>query len=232
MTHIILVRHGQASFGTRNYDVLSELGKRQSLLLGQHWARTGASYDQWFSGNLARQKDTAAGTLAGLGLTDVAVQILPQFNEFDFEALITAYLPVLAQEDKSFTVDKRALFADRMLFQTLFEKIVGCWTAGRTGATAVAESWEDFNARVIDGLHTIARPPAQRIVVFTSGGVIASALRAALGVSSETAFSLNWRIWNASVHHLRFGRRGLSLLGFNNISHLELQRDPVLISQR
>ena len=34
MSNIYLVRHGQASFGAADYDQLSELGLRQSALLG------------------------------------------------------------------------------------------------------------------------------------------------------------------------------------------------------
>ena len=35
MRLIYLVRHGQASFGKRDYDALSELGHEQSRLLGR-----------------------------------------------------------------------------------------------------------------------------------------------------------------------------------------------------
>ena len=37
MTDIYLVRHGQASFGEKDYDNLSKLGLEQSYLLGQHF---------------------------------------------------------------------------------------------------------------------------------------------------------------------------------------------------
>ena len=39
MTSIYLVRHGQASFGKKDYDNLSEIGKKQSFLLGKHFKK-------------------------------------------------------------------------------------------------------------------------------------------------------------------------------------------------
>ena len=41
MGTLYLVRHGQASFGADNYDVLSELGHRQALRLGQYLRERG-----------------------------------------------------------------------------------------------------------------------------------------------------------------------------------------------
>ena len=39
MTSIYLVRHGQASFGKKDYDNLSEIGEKQSFLLGEHFIK-------------------------------------------------------------------------------------------------------------------------------------------------------------------------------------------------
>ena len=38
MSVIYLIRHGQASFGTDNYDQLSALGREQSAILGSYFA--------------------------------------------------------------------------------------------------------------------------------------------------------------------------------------------------
>ena len=37
MSVLLLVRHGQASWGSADYDVLSDRGHEQSRLLGRHW---------------------------------------------------------------------------------------------------------------------------------------------------------------------------------------------------
>ena len=39
MTSIYLVRHGQASFGKKDYDNLSGIGEKQSFLLGEHFKK-------------------------------------------------------------------------------------------------------------------------------------------------------------------------------------------------
>ena len=91
---------------------------------------------------------------------------------------------------------------------------------------------KQFSARVTAGLRQVAAADRKTVVAFTSGGVIAVALRAALGLSEEMTFRMNWRIYNASVHIFRVGSQGLSLQGFNNIAHLELSGDPSLITFR
>jgi broad specificity phosphatase PhoE len=81
-------------------------------------------------------------------------------------------------------------------------------------------------------LREVAPPDAGTVVIFTSGGMITAALREALKLDPHQAFRLNWRIYNASVHHFHLGRRGLALLGFNNVTHLEMARDPALLTFR
>ena len=40
---VLLVRHGQAAFGTDHYDRLSERGRQQARWLGEHLAALGVS---------------------------------------------------------------------------------------------------------------------------------------------------------------------------------------------
>ncbi|ONH26107.1 histidine phosphatase family protein [Pseudofrankia asymbiotica] len=64
MSVIYLVRHGQASFGTADYDVLSELGYRQAALVGAELRARGVRADLAVAGTLRRQRGTAAAALA------------------------------------------------------------------------------------------------------------------------------------------------------------------------
>ena len=59
MSTIYLVRHGQGSFGTENYDRLSSVGREQVKLLGAHLAESGERIDHVYSGALNRQLETA-----------------------------------------------------------------------------------------------------------------------------------------------------------------------------
>ncbi|MGH9676067.1 MAG: phosphoglycerate mutase family protein, partial [Candidatus Acidiferrum sp.] len=46
MGRLVLVRHGQASFLQQDYDKLSELGEKQSRLLGEYWVRHKTRFDR------------------------------------------------------------------------------------------------------------------------------------------------------------------------------------------
>ena len=232
MTTLVLVRHGQASFGTHNYDRLSDTGVRQGEVLGAHWSALGTQWDAAFSGNMARQQDT--GRLAlGASAMNTAITPIPDFNEYDADAVVKAYLPVVARQHPELSLDRRELFKDRKAFQRVFEKVIDCWLTAEPHDAGTLESWSEFRNRCRRGLQAISEPGgAQRKVIFTSGGVITVALQAALGLDDAAAFRLNWRIYNAGQHVYRWGRSGLQLLGFNNVSHLELAGDPALLTFR
>ena len=57
---LLLIRHGQASFGASDYDRLSPLGQRQSRLLGEYFRRIGYTPAAWYCGSLRRQSRPSA----------------------------------------------------------------------------------------------------------------------------------------------------------------------------
>jgi broad specificity phosphatase PhoE len=63
MGHILLVRHGQAQFGTDDYDRLSDLGREQSRLLGECLAKRDRRIDAAVTGNMRRHRETAEACL-------------------------------------------------------------------------------------------------------------------------------------------------------------------------
>ena len=92
MGTLYLVRHGQASFGADDYDVLSDLGYRQALRLGEYFKYKGISFDAAFTGTLRRQVKTFDGICAGAGLPLQATQ-LAGLNEYDSDAVIATIHP-------------------------------------------------------------------------------------------------------------------------------------------
>ena len=58
MPEIYFIRHGQASFGSENYDNLSNLGKRQSKIVGSYFKKIDLTFDRIISGTLNRQLQT------------------------------------------------------------------------------------------------------------------------------------------------------------------------------
>ena len=63
MSQVLLVRHGQASWGADDYDVLSERGVEQSGVLGAALAARGIEPTVLVSGAMRRHHQTAAAAV-------------------------------------------------------------------------------------------------------------------------------------------------------------------------
>src|SRR5262245_43371685 len=100
MSVIYLVRHGPASSGTDNYDKLSDTGREQARLVGEHFAASGERLDRVYSGSLTRQLESAELLLAGLGPEEAVrlgdVRVEPAFDEYDGDALFKAFTASLS----------------------------------------------------------------------------------------------------------------------------------------
>ncbi|MBC3953112.1 histidine phosphatase family protein [Pseudomonas folii] len=235
MGSIYLIRHGQASFGADDYDVLSPIGIRQSEVLGAHLSRTGSGFDRCITGSLRRQQHTAELTLGQLdaaGLKTPTLEVDAAFNEFDAEAVIRALLPTLEDEPEALHVMRHAA-QHRAEFQRLFSMIVSRWLNGSHDNEGL-QSWQAFVAQVQAGLHRMLEraESGERIAVFTSGGTITALLHLITQMPAEQAFQLNWHIVNTSFNHLKFRGHEVALAGFNNYAHLQLTNTPELITYR
>ena len=58
MANLLIIRHGQASFGADNYDQLSPLGQLQADLTGKFLYQIGTRFSSAYSGDLSRQLET------------------------------------------------------------------------------------------------------------------------------------------------------------------------------
>jgi len=99
MGQILLVRHGQASFGSANYDQLSELGYEQARLLGQWYANSHQPFHKVVTGGMARHRQTADTCLAELPkplLADTEWLTDPDFAEFDHHEVLLRHCPEAA----------------------------------------------------------------------------------------------------------------------------------------
>ncbi|SEN66806.1 Broad specificity phosphatase PhoE [Pseudomonas sp. ok272] len=236
MGSIYLIRHGQASFGADDYDVLSPTGVHQAEILGSHLADLGLSFDRCLSGDLRRQQHTATSALAQFGAVGLPVPVLeidPAFNEFDAEAVIRALLPdLLPAEPEALHVLRNAKH-NRGEFQRIFALIIERWLAGTYDPPGL-ESWLAFVERVQGGLQRILEQAdnTQKIAVFTSGGTITALLHLITQMPAKQAFELNWQIVNTSLNHLKFRGRDVALASFNSHTHLQLLKAPELITLR
>ena len=236
MGSIYLIRHGQASFGADDYDVLSPIGIRQAEVLGKHLADLGLSFDRCLAGDLRRQQDTALTALAqcdGAGLLVPPLETDTAFNEFDADAVIRALLPGLLPDEPEALHILRNAAQNRGEFQRLFALIIERWLSGQHD-TPELESWLGFVARVEGGLRRILEQAdnSQKIAVFTSGGTITALLHLITRIPAREAFELNWQIVNTSLNQLKFRGREVTLATFNSQAHLQLMKAPELITFR
>ena len=209
MSRILLVRHGQASWGAADYDQLSDLGSSQSRTLGAALAAQGISPDVLISGAMKRHGQTADGVCQGAGW-QLPVTTDDGWNEFD-------HLQILARHPAPEGVD---IQADPRAFQAWFEGATLRWTGGEHDD--YDESFAHFCERVSAALGRAIDilEPKGTAVIFTSGGPIAWAAATRLDGGAHLWLRLNQVTINASVTSVVVGARGATLLAFNEHTHL------------
>ena len=228
MSSLVLVRHGQASFGAANYDVLSETGRRQARVVGEALRERVGEGAAGVTGTMRRQRDTAAACLDAMGL-DARWTEDAAWNEFDHEEVLRVYEPRWADPGRLHREIEPAALADA--FDRAFHAAVARWTGGAHDAE-YRETWPEFLARVDAALARLPDPADGSVLVFTSGGPISAACRAHLGARDAAAVLAHaFRIANASVTTLRGAGTPRVLAAFNDHAHLS-GRDEALLTFR
>jgi len=228
-----MIRHGQASFGADDYDVLSPIGIRQAEIVGAHLAQLGVRIDRSLSGDLRRQQHTAHAALEQFGDKAPELEIDSAFNEFDADAVIRNLLPDLLPDEPQALHILRNAAQNRAEFQRLFALLINRWLTGEHDKPGL-QTWPAFVAQVQAGLARLldSAQSKQNIAVFTSGGTITALLHLIAGVPPVNAFELNWQIVNTSLSCLKFRGSQVSLASFNSHVHLQLLKAPELITYR
>lgn len=220
-----MIRHAQASFGTADYDVLSERGDQQVGALIAGLERRGIAADRVICGTLRRQRDTAAGCAAAVGLE---VTVDERWNEYDDRDVLTHYASVPAG------LERRA--GDSELssgeFQEILNQALRQWVLAGS-ASPCREPWPQFRARLMAALDAVAGDlgKGQTALVVSSGGAIAAIIAELLGLPPEALIAFNHVSVNTSITKLVVGRSGTTLVSFNEHAHLD-EADASLISYR
>lgn len=213
MGQLLLVRHGQASWGADDYDVLSETGWEQSRLLGKALAARGVAPDFAVQGGMRRHRETAEACLGELP-GEVEPRVDDSWDEFDHVAMLEKLHPPFEGRKPT-----------RAEFQEWFEAATDRWTGGEYDDD-YTESFTAFTDRVGSGLRRTAEAVGSgTALVFSSGGPISWATASLLTEEPESAQRL-WRklnpvCVNSGVTRLVTGRRGTTLVSFNEHAHLE-----------
>lgn len=231
MSSVTLVRHGQASYMSEDYDKLSPLGEEQAAKLGRYWVRHGITFDYVFHGPAQRHRRTmeiAGAEMQSAGLPWPEPVTFSDFDEFDAFTMMRLMLPALVQQDEKvrslhadFEASRHSPEAGRKL-QKLFEEAARNWAV--TGIELEGcESWPQFRARIRSALDQVraSAGASTRTVVFTSGGPIAASVAHVLELRDEKAIEFVWLSRNASYAQLLFSPDRSSLHAFNAIPHLD-----------
>ncbi|WP_166969708.1 histidine phosphatase family protein [Brevibacterium atlanticum] len=234
MSVLYLVRHGQASFGTDNYDRLSDLGKEQSRITGRFLATQGVEPARVVHGEMLRQRQTAEGILEGLGRsvgsgtdaedstglginagpvqdtrTLLTPEIDPGWNEYN------AWELTAALEE----TDPRAKH-DSKIFQAELERGCARWASGEHDED-YSESYRAFTDRVDAALDAAcaAMGSGQSTIVVSSAGAIAWTAARLIGGDFDQWKAFNRVTINTGITKIITGRGGTSLISFNDHGH-------------
>lgn len=220
MAELFMVRHGQASFGTGNYDRLSALGERQGVWLGEYFAERGIAFDRVVTGSMQRQRQTADAIFCGLG-SSADYEEDAGLNEYDFQALYCA----LGDDKRELKALARASMHD---FHKGLKQVLRLWSEDAIEGL-LPESWGQFQQRVAAARRNIQGRGGRRVLVVSSGGPIAAFAQQVMQAPAVTAIELNMQIRNTGICQYFFNAGSCHLASFNGIPHLDLpqRRDYV-----
>lgn len=224
MTEILAIRHAQASFDADDYDQLSALGEDQALRLGR-WlaADPDIGFDAVVVGAMRRHQQTLAGieqAFADAGRSLPEAEIDAGFNEFDHGAVLSAFL---ATHPHHRPMDRDAMPGprDRMQVARYLLAALRHWASGAM-ESQLDEGWFAFRARIAAAMSRLTERHhgRERVLLISSGGVIAQLAQRALEVADLRSIDFNIAIRNSAISEFVIFDGGLRLLGFNQLPHL------------
>ncbi|WP_334120897.1 histidine phosphatase family protein [Limnobacter sp.] len=215
MSTLVLMRHGQASFGAAKYDALTRQGEAQARATGMWMRQHGIKPTALVHGPRQRQIHSAKLVLEGSRIECSATEInsLDEFAEGEeifaaaeryfgrpmWESINRSSADVLRDYDATC----RAWSLDEL-------EIPGCL------------SIDEFRTEVRQwfGQTTAAAGSGQCVLAVTSAGVIAALVCEVMGLPNNKWHSLLRVVRNASLTDILYSKGRSSLLAFNGVGHL------------
>lgn len=200
MAELLLIRHGQASYGQEDYDRLSPRGQEQARAVGRFLA--GARLDALYVGPLRRQLQTAQLAIEAGALP--AAREVAELAEYPAFELV-----------KQFPGDK-------------FHDVLARWARDEHAFDGI-ERVGVFAERVRAGFDQIVRDVKSggRIGVVTSAGPIGVVLGLVFGSTPLHMIRASSTVRNASISELKlrtadfaWDPERVSLVSFNSVAHL------------
>lgn len=197
---VILVRHGQASLGERDYDRLSGRGHVQARHLRDRLQGEIAAGWRPVCGTLRRQRQTLA--LLAPGTEPVHQEWL---NEYTVSALMRA----ADEQAGALGLERpgREAFEDPRghleMFLAWFPGVIRAWQEERL-VDPVNGSWPAFRDRVIAGMQVWIEQvrAGETVVMVSSAGIISLVVSLLTGNDLAWQRTFNVRLYNAAVCRL------------------------------
>ncbi|KIN63203.1 Phosphoglycerate mutase family protein [Sulfitobacter noctilucicola] len=206
MSHITLIRHGQANSTAKDelsYDKLSGLGHEQAAWLGDYLRHSQTHHTRLYTGTLRRHAETADGMATELEPVRDA-----RLNELEYFTMAQ----LMEEQHAVGFPTEQGQFTQHL--PTVFQY----WKDGKL--EGAPETWEQFHTRVDDALHEIADGSGPALVV-TSGGLISMAMAQAMHLEIPAMARMALAIMHTSMHRLFPIGGHWSPVLFNAVPHLE-----------
>ncbi len=222
MATVYLIRHGQASFGSDDYDQLSPLGIRQAKVTGEYFRECSIFFDAAYSGDLKRQVNTCELILASQP-TSLNVKIDSRFNEINNDEQLEHLLPeiIKIRPDIASLVDQGIVSSKD--YQKAIDAVFNYWVS-HDCKNAEIQSWHDYSRDVEEALCDVMKSQGsgKTVAIFTSGGTIATIVAQVLGLSGKQTYPFYEPMFNCAVTQLFYNQDRISLSYFNDRSFLQV----------
>lgn len=220
-TRLLLIRHAQASFGTDDYDRLSERGLRQAELLASWLAAQPEQFSHVVSGAQKRHAQTLQALQAAAHALQKplpAAEIDADWNEFDHESLLRGYV-AWAPQDPDLPSLQGGHEPDRV--RALLGRAFAAWDQGALDH-AMPETLAAFRARVRRARERAqARAGSGTVLVVSSGGVIARCAQVLLDLDEATTIRHNLSLANSGIVEFVHDGGAWNLARWSHLPHLE-----------
>ncbi len=219
---LLMVRHGQASFGKANYDELSERGHLQAYRLGLWLADHQHQFSHVRIGAMHRHKQTLDGIAKAYqerGLSLPKADTDADLNEFDHGSVFAAFM----QKNADSAIVKAAATGETRATGAMVHAALLAWVDDRLGE--LPESWISFGERARQAgarLHEVA---TGETLVVSSGGLISRIAQAALEIPDHRAVDLNISLRNSALSEFHARDTQWRLGMWNALPHLHKAKE-------
>ncbi len=224
MSTIFLIRHGQASFGTDDYDRLSVTGHKQSRVAGEYLQGIAKTVDTIYAGSLRRHVETADGIAQSVKTQEgnrPEIRIDARLNEVDAESQFKHLVPLLKAADAEIAQLAEEARQSSRSYQKVLARVFAHWQDLPADYPHL-ESWPTFARRVCGAITDIAQAAGSgaNTVVVSSGGSIAAITQHVIGLPKTGAYPLFEALLNCSITRFLHTGTRISLATFNDYSYL------------